>query len=265
MSWEVLISPFLYFCVLIALLFLMMVVFIEAGRRLGLRHRRLDPDTAKAGIGTIDAAVFGLLGLIIAFTFSGAATRFDGRRQLIGEETNAIGTAYLRIDLLPLSAQSVIRDDFKNYLDARIGMYRNIPVDLDAAKREFARATDLQKKIWSETVAACRDVCSAATASLVFSSLNAMIDITTTRYVALETHPPAVIFWGLGILLLIGALLAGYEMAEAKRPSRVHMLIFPLILTTAVFVIVDMEYPRMGLIRIEKADHLLTDLRATMK
>ena len=60
------------------------------------------------------------MGLLIAFTFSGAATRFDGRRQLIGEEANAIGTAYLRMDLLPQAAQPALREDFRNYVDARL-------------------------------------------------------------------------------------------------------------------------------------------------
>lgn len=76
-----------------------------------------------------------------------------------------------------------------------------------------------------------------------------MFDITTTRSAALETHPPTIVSGGLGVLLLAGALLAGYEMAEGKKSSRLHMLIFPLILVTAVFVILDIEFPRVGLVR----------------
>jgi hypothetical protein len=58
------------------------------------------------------------MGLLIAFTFSGAASRFDTRRQLVVEEANAIGTAYLRLDLLPASAQSALRESFRRYLEA---------------------------------------------------------------------------------------------------------------------------------------------------
>jgi hypothetical protein len=99
----------------------------------------------------------------------------------------------------------------------------------------------------------------------VVSSLNEMFDITTTRLAALETHPPRVIFVGLVVLMLAGALLTGYGMADGKKPSKFHVFVFPLILTTAMFVIVDIEYPRIGLVRIDTADHFLTDLRATMK
>jgi hypothetical protein len=181
------------------------------------------------------------------------------------QEANAIGTAYLRIGLLPQSAQPPLRDDFRNYLDARIGFYQNLTEDPAAGTRELDRYSRLQNKIWSGALTACREICSPATNSLVFSSLNEMFDITTTRAAASQRHPPSVVFVGLGVLMLASALLAGYEMAEGKRPSRFHMTIFPLILVTAVFIIIDIEFPRRGFVRIDRTDHFLTDLRATMK
>jgi hypothetical protein len=85
-------------------LFLGMLLLQEIGRRIRLRRLARDPDQAEAGFGVVEGAVFGLMGLLIAFTFSGAASRFDTRRQLVVEEANAIGTAYLRLDLLSASA-----------------------------------------------------------------------------------------------------------------------------------------------------------------
>src|SRR6188508_2344639 len=82
---------------------------LEIGRRVGRRRMERDPESAKVSTGAIDGAIFGLLGLLIAFTFSGAAARFDERRQMIVEEANSIGTAYLRIDLLPESTQPRLR------------------------------------------------------------------------------------------------------------------------------------------------------------
>ena len=82
-------------------LFLGMLV-LEVGWRIGARRLAEDPNGADAGVGAVEGAVFALLGLLIAFTFSEAASRFDTRRQLIVEETNDIGTAYLRLDLLPM-------------------------------------------------------------------------------------------------------------------------------------------------------------------
>ena len=85
-------------------LFIGMLCLLEVGRRVGQRRREADTEGARAGVGVIDGAVFALLGLLLAFTFSGAAARFDTRRHLIVEEANAIGTAYLRLDLLPPDA-----------------------------------------------------------------------------------------------------------------------------------------------------------------
>jgi hypothetical protein len=250
------------FLLVVAGLFAVMLALMHAGWRVGVWRGR--DSGANAGLGTIDGAVFGLMGLLVAFTFSGAATRFDTRRQLIGQEANAIGTAYLRIDLLPAPAQTTLRDDFRNYVDARLGYFRKLALDEAAAKTDLDKSIVLQGKIWSESVAGCAEVSSPATTALVLSSLNEMIDITTTRAVALEMHPPTVIFWGLGVLVLASALLAGYGMAEAKTRSWLHIVIYSAILAIAVYVITDLEYPRVGLIRIDVADHVLTDLRNSM-
>ena len=78
--------------------------FFRSGPSLWHRELARDPEGLAKGTGAAEGAVFGLLGLILAFSFSGAATRFEQRRHLITEEANAIGTAYLRLDLLPLNA-----------------------------------------------------------------------------------------------------------------------------------------------------------------
>lgn len=258
-------SHIILFVLVVISLFALILVLMEVGRRVGRTRRNQDPDGSHVGLGAIDGAVFGLMGLLVAFTFQGAASRFDARRQLIGQETNAIGSAYLRIDLLPAADQPVLRDDFRNYLDARLSYYRNLPLDSATAKAELDKSIALQEKIWSESVAGCEKVNFSATTSLVLSSLSEMIDITTTRAVALEMHPPAVVFWGLGVLVIASALLAGYGLGEAKTRSWLHMLIFSAILAMAVYVILDLEFPRVGLIRIDAADHLLVDLRNSMK
>jgi hypothetical protein len=254
----------IFLCVVTGLFALMLAV-IEIGWRVGVRRRSQDSEGAHVGLGVIDGAVFGLMGLLVAFTFSGAGARFDARRRLIGEEANAIGTAYLRVDLLPAAEQPELRDDFRNYVDARLAYYRNLSLDDTAAKVELDRSVALQQKIWSESVAGCEKVNFSATTSLVLSSVNNMMDITTTRAVALETHPPTVVFWALGVLVLAGALLAGYGMAEAKTRSWLHVLIYSAILALAVYVILDLEYPRVGWVRIDAADHVLMDLRTNMK
>src|SRR5262245_2274359 len=103
------------------------LLFLALGRALGRRAiARHDPNGLLGG-GSLEAAVFGLLGLLIAFTFSGALTRFDQRRAQVVDEANAIGTAYLRIDLLPAASQPPLRAMFREYVDARLATYRKLP------------------------------------------------------------------------------------------------------------------------------------------
>jgi hypothetical protein len=246
-------------------LFFVMLALMETGWRVGMRRKQQDPEGAHTGLGAIEGAVFGLMGLLVAFTFSGAASRFDARRALIGREANAIGTAYLRVDLLPADVQPVLRDDFRDYVDARLGYFQNLSSDEAAAKAALDNSVALQRKIWSESVAGCAKATVPATTSLVLSSLNEMIDITTTRAVAAETHPPSFVLWGMAILVLASALLAGYATAEAASRSRMHILVYSAIFAIAVYLIVDLEFPRVGLIRIDAADHFLVDVRNGMK
>jgi hypothetical protein len=245
-------------------LFLGMLLFLEIGRRLGIRRLNDDSSTAAEGIGAADGAVFAVLGLLIAFTFSGATARFDSRRQLIVEETNDIGTAYLRLDLLPADAQPALRESFRRYLDSRIEVYRKFP-DITAVRESLVKANELQSQIWRQAVAAIRTegVPPAAT-MLLLPALNAMIDITTTRTMAMQLHPPAVVFVMLFGLALAASFLAGYGMTGSKIRSRFHMLGFALVMAVAVFVILDIEYPRLGLVRVDVFDQALVDLRESM-
>jgi hypothetical protein len=141
---------------LIAAVFIVMLLLLELGRRIGRWRAAGGPQGARPEVGALDGAVFALLGLLVAFTFSGAASRWDARRQLVVEEANAIGTAYLRLDVLPPDAQPALREKFRQYVDARLAVYRRLP-DVSGAKAELARAAKLQAEIWAQAVAACRN------------------------------------------------------------------------------------------------------------
>lgn len=244
-------------------LFAGMLVLLEVGRKLGQRHRERDPAGAKAGSAAVESAVFALLGLLVAFTFSGAASRFDARRHLIGQEANDIGTAYLRLDLLPEPSQPPLRQLFRDYLDARLATYEKLP-DLDAALAEFARSVELQGRIWEKAIAATQGSADTRAAILVLPALNAMFDVATTRKVQTMIHPPPIIFWLLFLFGLGCSLLAGYDMAEIRSPSWTHRLAFAAVVSLTYYVILDLEYPRQGLIRIDAADAVLIDLRRSM-
>ena len=198
----------------------LLMACIEFGRRIRLRRRE---EKWSSGLGVIDGAVFGLMALLLGFSFSGAVSRFDARRELIVQETNAIGTAWLRVDLLPEAAQPQIRNDFRAYLDARLGFYKNLDLDRAKALHELALSEKLQTKISTESITATKQTSSAAVLTLVVGSLNEMIDITTTRTVALQTHPPLPMYITLVLLAMASSLIAGSGWATRTNALAAHV------------------------------------------
>lgn len=246
-----------------ALLFAALLLCIEAGRQLGLRWAPRD-GSAHGGTAALDGAIFALFGLLIAFTFSGAASRFDTRRDLIVQEANAIGTAYLRVDLVPAEEQPALRDTFRHYVDSRLAAYREVS-DPVAFKAALDRSAAIQTQIWRRAVAAGQEAgAQSAINTQLLPAINDMIDITTTRAMATQMHPPGVVYVLLLGLAFASALLAGYGVGEARARHWLHSVIFAAILTVTLYVIVDFEHPRMGSMRVDNFDSLLADVRKSM-
>ena len=246
-------------------LFLIMLLVLETGRRIGKRYYSMEEsDHHRGNRILVESAIYGLLGLLIAFTVSGAANRFDARRTLTVQEANAIGTAYLRLDLLPAAAQPDLRRKFRRYAEARLAVFRLLP-DFAASNAEAVRANELQRSIWNEVIAALPGVPQSATLMLL-PALNEMFDITSSRAIAGQAHTPLVILCALAVLALFCCLLAGYGLAgENPLGSALRMIGFALVVTLAIFVILDLDYPRVGLIRLDYADQALIDVLAGMR
>lgn len=242
-------------------LFLVMMLSVEVGRRIGRHRYATDKETFSEGLGAAEGAVFALLGLLIAFSFSGAASRFEDRRHLITQEANDIGTAWLRLDLLPAADQPEMRALFRRYADLRIAAYTRVR-DEAATEAKLAAARDLQDEIWQRAVAGVRKPeASPGAAQVLLPSLNAMFDIVTTRDTATRNHPPLAIYLLLGVLCAVGSMLFGYSIGASRNPNWLHRLAFAGIMALAIYVILDLEFPRRGLIRIDGEDKVLVELR----
>jgi hypothetical protein len=204
-----------------ACLFVGMLVLLEIGWRIGVRRLARDPEGAMVGVGPVEGAIFGLLALLVAFTFSGAT--------------------------------------------ARLAVYRQLS-DVAAATEALGRVATSQAEIWTQAVAGSREPdAHPDAAKLLLPALNAMFDITTTRTLALQMHPPTIIFAMLFVVALASALLAGHGLAGGKRRNWLHMVGFAAIIAVVVYVILDLEFPRLGLVRIEAFDQALIDLLRSMK
>jgi len=247
----------------IFLIFAALAACVELGVRAGHRRAAMHGAGAHAGLGAVEGAVFGLLGLLLALTFSAAATRFDLRRELIVREAEAIEAAYRRLDLLPEATQPELRALFGRYLDARLAFYSR-PSEFQNPVAELERIDVLEGEIWTRAIAACRTAESHEVKLLVLPALNEMYKIAATRLMALRMHTPGLVFAVLIALSLICAMIGGYALSGGKGHRWMHLIGFAATLAVTIYVILDYEYPRMGLIRVDSFDSILIELRRTM-
>lgn len=242
-------------------LFFVMLILLETGRRLRARPGRQKLEGA--GFPAVEGAVFGLFGLLLAFTFSGAVSRWDTHRSLIVEEANDIGTAYLRLDLLPAVAQPELRDLFREYTTIRAHRFDFLP-DTPQTIAAAKESESLQSEIWSRSLAAATAPgANPDAAKLLLPALNAMIDVTASRRNAFEMHPPPIVYVLLMILSCACALLAGYGMTG--RRSLIYIVGFAFIVAFTIYATLEIEYPRRGLIRLTERNQVLLSVRDSMK
>jgi len=259
-------SPHLRFALLTAVitlgLFLSMIAFLELGRRMGLRAAAKRGTDATAGVGVVDSAVYGLLGLLIGFTFSGATGRFDQRRQLVAEEANAAGTAWQRIAVLPADLQAPIRDGFRKYLDELLAWYGE-RTRAASLVQEPPAVTRAQDELWARSVAACITPTGERARMLLLPALNEFFGAVEKERAARRFHPPGVIWVMLAITAWASAIFAGYALARVKARNWMYIIGIAACISIAGYVIVELEYPRLGLFRINAIDQSLADLRST--
>lgn len=234
-----------------------LLLFLHLGYRLGHRRSGEEP----AGVSTVDGAVFALVGFLLAFAFAGAQERLQQRREAIVNEANAIGTAYLRVDLVE-GDRAELQDLFRSFTDARIAAAKKLP-DLSAAKEEWSRSQETGLAIWRRSVAGTAGSSGEANRRLLLDAVNEMLDRATDRQVAVQTHLPLPVLGLLLGLTSLAALLAGRGMAGPGR-SRIHPWILAAVFAAVLTVLVDFEYPRIGWIGLQGGDNAMLELRASM-
>jgi len=200
-----------------------------------------------------------LLGLLIGFSFSMAASRYDQRKNFEEEEANAIGTEYLRSDLLPAAEGDKIRTLLKKYLDQRIQFY--MAADDDEAQQVENRTAPLEAELWSVVL----DSAAAKQTPIVALTISGMNDVFNARgytQAAWRNRIPTSA-WALMVLIALGCnLLVGYGSRGVKSGARL-LLILPLVISIAFMLIADIDAPRHGVIRLHPQN--LTSLAQSLR
>jgi hypothetical protein len=235
---------------LVLLLFLGLLLAGEGGFRFGRRRRARGDEQTRSQTTTIQGAVLGLLGLLLGFTFAMAVSRFDNRKQLMVDEANALGTASLRAQLLPDQAKEVITL-LQRYVDVRLEMTRADPAS-PSMNELTQRMTQLQDLLWAQAVTATRKDQRAVSTGLFVQSLNDVIDIAGKRDAALENHVPESVVLVLGFFAVLCVGVVGYECGLAGGRPVFPIVALSVLIAVVVLLIVDLDRPRRGLIRVSE-------------
>jgi hypothetical protein len=224
------------------------VLAYEVGYRSGLWWQRRTSEEVQGPTGMLVGALLALMGFLIAVTTGMAAERFDERRHLVTQETNAIGTTFLRAGYLDEPYRTRIRNLLREYAPNRVA------TDDDAElQRRIAASTEITDEIWRLTEEYVRRPSESATTSAFVVSLNEVIDLHTERIVAglMTRVPPTVI-----VILVAGSAITvgmvGYNNGLNRGRSMVGGIVVVVVLGTVLTLIVDLDRPRDGLLRVSQ-------------
>jgi hypothetical protein len=242
-----------------ALLFFALAVAAgETGFRLGRRARGRIQEETKSQMGTVEAAVLGVLGLLLAFTLAMAVARFDNRRLLVLEEANAIGTSYWRTRLVPPPEGLELAGLLREYVDTRLHHF-DADTDPSRLRTSRERTARLQEELWSRAAAVAQKDPRSVPAGLLLQSLNETFDLENSRWTARVTYLPAGVL-GIDIFIgLLAALIVGYNFGTAGSRHLSSVALLALCISLVLAVILDLDQPQRGLVRV--SDQPLIDLQ----
>lgn len=239
------VNEFLLFLLAVGLLYGAAEVGFRYGRRFA---SRTDLDV-HSHVATIEGALLGLMALLLGFAFAMAMSRFDARKQIVLDEVNDLQTTYLRAHLLPERRGADCMRLLEEYVESRVDFLR---AGTDKARIEEAQSKThrLQVRLWSEAVAAAREDSDEVRTGYFIDSLNRLIDDDAARTVAMNNHVPEVILHMLLLVSVLTIAVTGYSSGLRHKRLKALRVILVLLIAATLAVIIDLDRPRRGLIRV---------------
>lgn len=234
------IPPLLLFAILIVGAYVSSDLGYRFGRWVGPRDEAFDRQ-----LGIVRNATFALVAFLIGFAFSGAAARYVDRLDVIVKEANALGTAWLRADTLPEPARGQLKKALRDYAADRVDALRQDTVG--PVVSHIARAGEFHGRIWKAGVEGTAG--NPTLALLVLPALNDVIDLHTTHLSASKRHLPVAIMVGLLVTVGLSLGLAAFGHGQVGRRFAALDLLYGVVMAAALWMTIDLDYPRYGLIR----------------
>lgn len=243
-------------------LLILMVAAIEIGFRFGRGSGHGADESDHAHIGAIQGALLGMLALLLGFTLSLSLQRYDTRSEAVVDEANAIGTAWLRAQLLPASVRSQVTERMQQHISLRVDAGALDLLQVNERGKLLIQCNENLNQLWGLALAAAQENPSPVTTGLFIQALNEMIDSYGRRDAALSRHvPQEVLLLLFGTFLLTGGVVGYASGVAGHRPSiATHVLV--VLIVILAFVILDLDRPRRGLIRVDQSS--LVELKSAM-
>ena len=231
---------------------------LDVGFRLGRRERRRRAPDGETPAASTAAATLGLLALMLGFTFGMAVSRFDARKQLVLDEANAIGTAYLRAELLPQPYGADIQRLLREYVEVRLEGIQ--PGRFEGA---MARSEALHDLLWSQAIIVGEQHPSSVMAGLFIHSLNEVIDLHAKRVTTgVRNRIPGIVWGGLYLVSSFAMLALGYHAGLSGSGRSSAVMALTLGFTVVLLLIADLDRPQAGLARV--GQQALVDVQSGM-
>lgn len=234
--------------ILLVLIMLANEIGFHTGRFI---QNRTDSET-KSLTGSVQASILGLLALLLGFTFSMSMQRYDNRNQAVIEEANAIGTAMLRVQLLPEQFQEEAGELMRKYVDLRIAAGTIDLTQPDVRKKFLDDTASFQNKIWAVAIAAANADPRPVTTGNFIKSINDVIDSQGRRNALLEMHVPEIVLLLLFTVFISSGGILGYSSGLSGQRIIAPTALVAVLISLIVFIIIDLDRPRRGLIHVNQ-------------
>lgn len=214
-------------------------------------------------IGPVEGAVAGLLALVLAFSFSLAAQRFDTRNAVIVTQAKAIETAFLCCALLDGDDRAYCQDKLRAYVDLFVA-YGAAPRDQAKIDAIVGQTEAVEQELWARIAAAARDRPTPVNA-IVATAMNAVVDARVERIASIRLIVPQTVTAVLLVLCVLWAAVAGYAYGLKRNQKRAAWVVFSVLVALIVFVTIDFDQPRRGIIQLDAGEQSMLDLQASMR
>ncbi len=230
-------------------LFIFMLLATEIGFQSG-RRQKVRVTEAITQANAVLVSMLGLLALLLAFTFSAALQRYEDRSQTVVAEANAIGTTYLRAQLLPDGMQDEVQTALRHYLDIRIQAGRVDSTEPELHESLLHQAKLMETQLWNHAVRAAKLDGSVVTSGLFIQALNELIDTSGTRNAALNRHVPEIVLFLMFATIVLTTATLGYASGLAGHRVTLAAFVLMILIALVVYLTIDLDRPRRGAIQV---------------